>query len=187
MFDPAASSSSDPPADAEMSALDSALASALEFEPLSLEAIDDEHQGADDLDGHHGLNGERVSPPPTLEEILEDTDYLDGTRDGDEDADDFGEDSVRFGSSVYSSSTTSSAAMPMPMPMAVPTSLLDTLSLHSKGSGDSRSLTSSKSSRSRRAAAARARANKSKGSIMRCCNSPCSNSALFNRIHFSDM
>ena len=56
----------------EPGAADSALASALEFEPLSLDAIDDEIPG-ETLNGLSDLTSS--SPPPTLEEILEDADY----------------------------------------------------------------------------------------------------------------
>ncbi len=145
----------------DAASMPAALASALEFEPLALDAIDDEHRMDEgDEAVTHGLFGDRASPPPTLEEILLDTDYLDPTREGEEDADD---GDVRLGSSVYSSSVGSSSDA------QVPTSLLETLSLQSRGSGDSKSRTSAKSSRSRKAAAAaaRAKASKSKGSIMR--------------------
>ena len=129
--------------------VDPALASALEFEPLTLQAIDDETGGAGGLDGIYeelngGLGGLSSHQPPTLEEILEDADYrveedeIDGVG---------GDDPARFASSSADSSTTAR-------------SLLDTLSLQSRGSGDSRSRTSAsgRSGVSGRSRASRAKA-----------------------------
>ena len=126
-------------------AVDPALASALEFEPLTLQAIDDETSGGglsgicEELNG--GLGGLSSPPPPTLEEILEDADYR-----GEDDEID-GDDPARFASSSAESSTTAR-------------SLLDTLSLQSRGSADSRSRTSAsgRSGVSGRSRASRAKA-----------------------------
>ena len=134
-----------PPKDALEPAVDPALASALEFEPLTLQAIDDETSGGG-LDGiceglSNGLGGLSSPPPPTLEEILADADY----REEEDEID--GDDPARFAFSSANSSTTAR-------------SLLDTLSLHSRGSGDSRSRTSAsgRSGVSGRSRASRARA-----------------------------
>ena len=128
-------------------AVDPALASALEFEPLTLQAIDDESSGCG-LDGiceelNNGLGGLSSPPPPTLEEILEDADY----REEDDEIDGGDDDPAGFAFSSANSSTTAR-------------SLLDTLSLQSRGSGDSRSRTSAsgRSGVSGRSRASRARA-----------------------------
>ena len=129
----------------EPAVVDPALASALEFEPLTLQAIDDESGGGglDEIcDELTNGFGDPASQPPTLEEILEDADF--GEEEDDIDAVD---DPARF---AFSSADSSTTAM----------SLLDTLSLHSRGSGDSRSRTSAsgRSGISGRSRASRARA-----------------------------
>ena len=145
----------DDASDPEPGAADSALASALEFEPLSLDAIDDEIPG-ETLNGLSDLTSS--SPPPTLEEILEDADYR-------EDDDEIDGDADRF---VYSSTNSSTPRRRRSSARAEPSSLLDTLSLHSRGSGDSRSRTSGRSGVSGRSRASRARARALKAAQASC-------------------
>ena len=143
--DPFDSGSSKVSRDEQEPAVDPALASALEFEPLTLQAIDDESGGCglgeicDELT--NGFGGP-ATQPPTLEEILEDADFRE-----EDDEIDAVDDPARFAFSSADSSTTAR-------------SLLDTLSLHSRGSGDSRSRTSAsgRSGISGRSRASRARA-----------------------------
>ena len=143
--DPFDSGSSKVSRDEQEPAVDPALASALEFEPLTLQAIDDESGvgGLDEICDEltNGFGGP-ASQAPTLEEILGDADF--GEEDDEIDAVD---DPARFAFSSADSSTTAR-------------SLLDTLSLHSRGSGDSRSRTSAsgRSGISGRSRASRARA-----------------------------
>ena len=140
--DPFDSGSSKVSRDEQEPAVDPALASALEFEPLTLQAIDDESGGGglgDELT--NGFDGP-ATQQPTLEEILEDADFRE-----EDDEIDAVDDPARFAFSSADSSTTGR-------------SLLDTLSLHSRGSGDSRSRTSAsgRSGISGRSRASRARA-----------------------------